>query len=210
MKSRTPGPVKALIAGYRRTGADLPFGDPTRSHAVSMEGYYWRFTDPVDHRVIIALVGLNRPRKGGPWATLGIAAQPGGHLATAAVPGGADSMSGLRVTVPGHVEADPANLVFRLAGADLRVRLTGVRAWPRRAFGGSSYFQLVPSTGTRGCCKPPQPAQSSWVTAGSASTGGTPTGRRTGDGAASRTPGGGVRRTASPNLRRDWLSRAGG
>ena len=34
-----------LVAAYRRTGADLPFGDPLPSHGSEMEGWFWRVTD---------------------------------------------------------------------------------------------------------------------------------------------------------------------
>ena len=34
-----------LLRIYRRTGADLPFGDPRGHHGVPMEGYFWRLTD---------------------------------------------------------------------------------------------------------------------------------------------------------------------
>lgn len=38
---------------YRSTGSDPLFGDPRRAHCgVSMEGYFWRITDPETGRVI--------------------------------------------------------------------------------------------------------------------------------------------------------------
>lgn len=38
---------------YRSTGSDPLFGDPRRAHrGVSMEGYFWRITDPETGRVI--------------------------------------------------------------------------------------------------------------------------------------------------------------
>ncbi len=55
---------RALVRRYRATGADLPFGDPLPWHGVSMEGYFWRFTDPLSGRVLIALVGINTPADG--------------------------------------------------------------------------------------------------------------------------------------------------
>ncbi len=33
---RLPGPLRELRSRYRATGADLPFGDPTRAHGVAM------------------------------------------------------------------------------------------------------------------------------------------------------------------------------
>ena len=35
-----PDAVRSLLSRYRATGADLPFGDPTRAHGVDMEGYF--------------------------------------------------------------------------------------------------------------------------------------------------------------------------
>ncbi|MFZ2516808.1 MAG: hypothetical protein WAW82_14205, partial [Candidatus Lutibacillus vidarii] len=67
--------LSRALAAYRRTGADLPYGDPRRAHGVAMEGYFWRVTDRDRGRSLIALIGVNRgPR--GPWATLGLAAWP--------------------------------------------------------------------------------------------------------------------------------------
>ena len=34
-----------LIAAYRQTGADVPFGDPVPWHGSEMEGWFWRLTD---------------------------------------------------------------------------------------------------------------------------------------------------------------------
>jgi hypothetical protein len=33
------------VSIYRRTGADLPFGDPVPSHGTEMEGWFWRLSD---------------------------------------------------------------------------------------------------------------------------------------------------------------------
>src|SRR3954451_8522496 len=70
---------------YRRTGADPPFGDPARYHGVAVEGYYWRFTDAVAGRVVVALIGVNRDGRGGTWATVALAAYPGRHVRAAVV-----------------------------------------------------------------------------------------------------------------------------
>ena len=50
--------MSSLLDAYRRTGADLPFGDPRRAHGVAMEGYYWRLSDPASGRCIVALLSL--------------------------------------------------------------------------------------------------------------------------------------------------------
>jgi hypothetical protein len=82
-----------LHDAYRRTGADLPFEDSRRAHGVAMEGYYWRLSDPVSGRCIVALCGVcraGRPSgRGGPpgalaaettWAVVALAGHPGGYV----------------------------------------------------------------------------------------------------------------------------------
>ena len=39
------GLLTAAMNLYRRTGADVPFGDPLPSHGTEMEGWFWRVTD---------------------------------------------------------------------------------------------------------------------------------------------------------------------
>jgi tocopherol cyclase len=77
------GTNRALDA-YRRTGADLPFGDPARAHGTALEGYYWRVVDPEAGRVIVALCGVCRGG-GESWATVAVAAHPGGFVRHAVV-----------------------------------------------------------------------------------------------------------------------------
>lgn len=86
-----------LVEWYRGTGADLPFGRPERAHrGVSMEGYFWRITDPGTGRVVIALCGANNGPTGA-WATLGLAAWPTGFLRIDAQVGAWTSTDGLGV-----------------------------------------------------------------------------------------------------------------
>lgn len=136
---------------YRGTGADWPFGDPSAAHGVAMEGYFWRVTDPTRGRVVVALAGINRgPR--GPWATLGLAAaaesMPGGHLALADPVGAwADPRSlGVRVDgAGGRFVADARRVSVALGQrSSLELTITEPAPWPRRRFGGSSVFQVVP------------------------------------------------------------------
>lgn len=144
-----PSPVpsrvaRRLLARYRGSGADLPYGDPLRAHGVAMEGYFWRFTDPRTGRVLIALNGVNRAADGH-WATLGLAAHPGGFLRTTVHPEASalpDAL-GARAGDAFHGTADALHVDL---GPDARVdaRLVDVVPWPRRAFGGSSVFQSVP------------------------------------------------------------------
>lgn len=131
---------------YRATGADLPFGDPTRAHlGVAMEGYFWRFTDRATGRVIIALCGANVGPHG-PWATLGLAAWPSGVVRTAAVDGAWADPDGLGVRGgDGAFEGDASRLHVDLGpDARLDVELHDLAPWPRRSLGGSSIFQTVP------------------------------------------------------------------
>ncbi|HEV3375849.1 MAG TPA: tocopherol cyclase family protein [Thermoleophilaceae bacterium] len=74
----------SLLDAYRRTGADPPFGDPARAHGTPLEGYYWRIVDPEAGRVIVALCGVCRPGAES-WATVAVAAHPGGFLRHAMV-----------------------------------------------------------------------------------------------------------------------------
>jgi len=135
-----------LHAAYRATGADLPFGDPLPYHGVAMEGYYWRFTDPARGRVVIALIGVNRDRRGEPWATLGLGSHPNAFLETTAHPeAGADpermgAFAGSAFA--GRADSLRVDLGPR---ARLDVRIEEPVPWPRRLFGGSSVFHVVPA-----------------------------------------------------------------
>ncbi|MBO8185022.1 tocopherol cyclase family protein [Streptomyces spirodelae] len=60
---------------WRRTGADLPWGDPLLSHRSAMEGHLWRFTDPARRRVLLVACGVNE-RRGRRWGTVVVAASP--------------------------------------------------------------------------------------------------------------------------------------
>ncbi len=133
------------LARYRATGADLPFGDPLPAHGVAMEGYFWRVTQPDTGRVLIALIGVNRG-PAGPWATVGLAAHPAGHLAVRDLPGAWADPRRLGAGVGAAFRADASRLRVDL-GSDglLDLRIREPRPWPRRRFGGSSGFQSVPA-----------------------------------------------------------------
>jgi len=136
--------LRSLHAAYRATGADLPFGNPLAAHGVAMEGYYWRVSDVAAGRVLAALIGVNRG-PGGHWATLGLAAHPGGHLALAAHEGAHASTERLQVRAGDAFRADDRELHVDL-GPDARLDLVidDPLPWPRRSFGGSSIFHVVP------------------------------------------------------------------
>ena len=69
---------------WRRTGADVPYGDPLPTHNAEMEGWFWRISDPASREVVVALCGVNRA-PGGSWATVALAATRGDLVHAAAV-----------------------------------------------------------------------------------------------------------------------------
>ncbi len=121
-----------LLEAYRRTGADLPFGDPARPHGVAMEGSFWRFTDAVRGRVVIVLHAACRGAAG-PWSLVALATHPGGLVRWAI----GDSL----------LDAGPGRLRVRLDGAALDAAWTGDVPWPRRAFGALGPAQTLPFLG---------------------------------------------------------------
>ncbi len=132
------------MLNLRGTGADPPFGDPTRSHpGVAMEGYFWRITDPAAGRVIIALCSVNQSPRG-TWATIGLGGSDG-FLATAEHPGGLADPDRLGILVPSAVDSDADALHLDLGpSARLDLSVGDATRWPPRPFGGSSYFHMVP------------------------------------------------------------------
>ena len=110
--------MSGLLAAYRRTGADPPFTDPARNHGAAMEGYYWRLVHPKAGWVIVWLCGVCQGY-GGSWATVALAAHPGGFLrhGTVAPAAGDFERFGAR-----------AGDVFRGSVHELRVRM-GDDAW---------------------------------------------------------------------------------
>lgn len=133
-----------MIGRYRATGADLPFGDSLPAHGVSMEGYFWRLTDPGSGRTVIALVGISSPARGQRWATVGIAAEPGGILEVAALQDAAADPVRLGVRVGEQVHADAGHARIAVGNSRIDIAVHRRRPWPRRGLGGSSIFQVVP------------------------------------------------------------------
>jgi len=138
---------RSLLDAYRATGADPPFGDPCRYHGVAMEGYFWRLTDVSAGRVIVALCGVSRAPDG-VWATVALAAEPGGFLRTAIAPVATADTEALGVRAGELLVADGARIRVDL-GPDARLdaRLRDVVPWPRRAFGGLGPAHAVPGIG---------------------------------------------------------------
>jgi hypothetical protein len=138
---------------YRRTGADLPFGDPRRPHGVAMEGWFWRFTHPESGDVAIVLAGVNRDAAGRAWGTIGLAAHPGGFAAAApAEPARAEDDGSVaiggdpdRADAAAWLRGDGRSVSVRLGAASLDVELDAPGRWPRgRAFGGLGAAQAIP------------------------------------------------------------------
>jgi hypothetical protein len=132
---------------YRRTGATLPFGDPLPSHGAEMEGYFWRVTDVARQRVIVVLCGVNRHPQGD-WATVALAAHPGGFVRSAVLSNaGADPREFLVCAGDGAFTATATEVHLDL-GEDARTDLSLTRPvlWPR-ILGGGGVFSMVPFLG---------------------------------------------------------------
>jgi len=136
--------LASLLDLYRRTGADLPFGDPRRAHGVPFEGYYWRFTDVMAGRVVIVLCGVTRDAAG-QWAVVALAAHPEGLVRSQLVPDARADPEGLGVEAGAVLRGTGEGLQVDL-GPDARLDavLREPRPWPRRAFGGIGPAQLAP------------------------------------------------------------------
>jgi hypothetical protein len=137
--------VSTLLAVYRRTGADPPFGDPRGYHGVGMEGHFWRITQPDTGAVIVAILAISRDAEGRPWAMASLAAHPGGAVRSATLPDAHASARGLAVGAGSAFAADGRSLRIDL-GEDARLEATFARAdqWPRRAFGALGPAQAIP------------------------------------------------------------------
>jgi hypothetical protein len=127
---------------YRRTGADLPFGDLRRAHGVAFEGYYWRFAGP--DWSVCAIAGVCRDARG-TWAMVTLASQPDAFQRTVIADSAWIDPHGLGVRA-GPLRADAGSLVVDL-GVRLEARLEARREWPRRAFGPLGPVQMVPWLG---------------------------------------------------------------
>jgi hypothetical protein len=139
-----------LLAAYRRTGADLPWGDPVRAHGVTMEGWFWRFTDRDAGRVVVALLGISRAPDGSTWGTVALGGHPGAVVAQLAAERAWADPDGrtLRAVHEGRdvLQAAPGELSVDLGpGARLRASLRDPVPWPAGAmFGGVGPAHAVP------------------------------------------------------------------
>jgi hypothetical protein len=137
-----------ILSAWRRTGADLPFGDLRGHHGVPMEGYFWRLTDAASGDVVVAFTGVSRDHGGALWATVGFAAHPGGFVRTAVVQEAHADPRRLAVRAGDALRADAEGLEVDL-GPDARLSVTFAarRGWPRRSLGGVGLGHLVPGLG---------------------------------------------------------------
>ena len=133
-----------LIAAYRQTGADPPFGDPARYHGAGMEGYYWRLVHPEAGWVIVWLCGVCQG-PGGSWATVALAAHPGGFLRHATVEPAAGDFKRFGARAADVFQGSLHELRVRLGDdAWVEARLRPRTPWPRRVLGGLGPAQVVP------------------------------------------------------------------
>jgi len=137
----------ALDRVYRRTGATLPAGDPRPTHGAEMEGWFWRVTDVASGRVLVVLCGVNR-HPDGDWATVAVAAEPGGFVRSAVLPDARAAADRFLVDAGGGAFRASATEVHVDLGPDARVDLSLQRpvAWPH-ALGGGGLFSAVPFLG---------------------------------------------------------------
>ena len=110
-----------------------------------MEGYYWRFAG--DGWSVAAICGLCRDAHGASWAMVTLAAEPGGFARTEVFDGAWGDPAGLGVAA-GGLRADAHGLDVDLGpDARLHARFSGLREWPRRAWGALGPAHLVPGLG---------------------------------------------------------------
>jgi hypothetical protein len=128
------------LSRYRRTGADLPFGDQRRAHGTRFEGYYWRLTDAAAGRVAIVLCGVCRDAAGA-WAIVAFASSDG--LVRSRVEPVAVQSPHLRAGPSLSASTDSLRVDLG-PGAQLELRIEEKVEWPRRAFGGTGPAQIVP------------------------------------------------------------------
>jgi tocopherol cyclase len=139
--------LSRLDERFRRSGANLPFGDPRPSHGAEMEGYFWRVTDVTAGRVLVVLCGVNR-HPDGAWATVAVAAHPGGFVRSAVVPAAVARTDRFEVRAgEGTLEASESTVRVDLGeGARAELLVEHPVLWPR-ALGGGGIFSVVPFLG---------------------------------------------------------------
>jgi tocopherol cyclase len=134
-----------MLAAYRATGADPPFGDPRGYHGVGLEGHFWRITQPRTGTVVVVILAICRDAGGRPWAMASLAAHPGGAVRSATLPAAWGAPRGLALRAGDAFAADERSLRVDL-GPDARLQVSFAEplAWPRRAFGALGPAHVVP------------------------------------------------------------------
>ena len=134
-----------MLAAYRATGADPPFGDPRGYHGVGLEGHFWRITQPRTGTVVVVILAICRDAGGRPWAMASLAAHPGGAVRSATLPAAWGAPRGLALRAGDAFAADERSLRVDL-GPDARLEVSFAEplAWPRRAFGALGPAHVVP------------------------------------------------------------------
>lgn len=130
---------------YRRTGADVPFGNPLPDHGTEMEGWFWRVSDEASGRALIALCSVNR-HDGGDWSTTAVAVHPGLTVNAAALSAARAQESPFCVTAGDDADSFTAGtdrVRFELGDLKLNMELTDQVRWPK-AFGGGGIFSAIP------------------------------------------------------------------
>ena len=138
-------PLRELVALYRRTGADVPYGDPLPSHGTEMEGWFWRLTDRATGRAVVALCSCNR-HDAGDWSTAAIVLEPGAVVRQAAI--GNAVADPRRFTVRAqeqgnHLDANRGGVTLTIDDVTVDLRVDNTRPWPK-AFGGGGVFSSIP------------------------------------------------------------------
>ena len=137
--------LKHLTDVYRRTGADVPFGNPLPSHGTEMEGWFWRITDETSGRALIALCSVNR-QPAGDWSTAAVGVHPGLVVRSGALEGARAEESPFSVTAgdaSGSFQVGTDRVRFELGDLRLNMVITDPVTWPK-AFGGGGVFSAIP------------------------------------------------------------------
>lgn len=137
----------SLLARYRRSGADLPYGDPAGYHGTAVEGYFWRITEPQAGRVVVVMASVNRDGDGRRWGTAVLDAHPPGGMRAVESPLADADPRRLAVEIDGGraLRASERELCLRLdEETTLAIDIEPLAGWPRRALGGIGLGHLVP------------------------------------------------------------------
>jgi len=137
--------LNRLVSAYRRTGADVPYGNALPSHGTEMEGWFWRVSDEASGRVLIALCSVNRHRSGD-WSTAAVGLYPSMVLRSGALGSAKAQDSPFLVTAgdeSGNFTVGTDRIRFELGDVRLNMEIHDPVGWPK-AFGGGGVFSAVP------------------------------------------------------------------